>query len=338
MTAITVGLLDEAMAKVAEGAKPWETGTFGLVKTLQSCERNHGRVDMMRSLEDGGLDVAVKRMPNRWVTQGPAEFAMHHPGATEQPWQDLGILRLLAERSFPFCCDLLGLHRDREHTYVTTSLCTEGDLLTWCNQGPPPGEKREAMLRPVAAQIFAGVRLLHELGVAHCDLSMENILLTGGDGGLRVQIIDFGMATLSRTCRGAVRGKPSYQAPEMHTDMEYDAYLADAFALGVVLFTMSAYDYPWASTAREACPLYEYAYGYGLRKLLAKKRLRFAGREPLLQLFSDSLVALLEGLLESNPEDRWGIARAGGADPNKEKPQRLVLEESSWLAAADRGK
>ena len=38
----------------------------------QEAIRNHGRVDMMQ--KRNGEKIAVKRMPNRWVREGPIEF------------------------------------------------------------------------------------------------------------------------------------------------------------------------------------------------------------------------------------------------------------------------
>ena len=54
----------------------------------------------------------------------------------------------------------------------------------------------------------------------------------------------------SRMCKREVRGKQSYQAPEMHGSDTYDAFLADDFALGVVVFAMAVQDYPWTATKK----------------------------------------------------------------------------------------
>jgi len=66
-------------------------------------------------------------------------------------------------------------------------------------------------------------------------------------GALQVKVIDFAVATLARSSK-RVRGKPSYQALDMHNDEEHDSFLADKFAIGVVAFTMATHSYPWLST------------------------------------------------------------------------------------------
>lgn len=300
--------LDAAMRQVSVDVQPWAPGEFATVRTLQDAVRNHGRVDLMKQTMPQGdvRPVAVKRMPNRWVRHGPDEFAEQYPTSSERPWCDIGIVRHLNEIKFPHVCELYGVFRDEETTYVATSLATEGDLFGWCDREPKPGVAREAVMRPIIVQVVAGVRWLHELGVAHRDLSLENILLTSdpGGGGPRIKIIDFGMMTLQRHCQKEVRGKQSYQAPEMHLAGDYDAFLADAFAVGVVIFAMAAQDYPWTSTKGGNCQLFQYVCSYGFRKFLAKRKVRKGHGEHLLDVLSPEFVDLVEGLLQADAKDR----------------------------------
>lgn len=79
----------------------------------------------------------------------------------------------------------------------------EGDLFEWCFRPtvPAPGVEREAHMRPIVAQLLVAVRWLHGLGIAHRDLSLENVLLEDSGAELRVKLIDFGMATMKRKVR-----------------------------------------------------------------------------------------------------------------------------------------
>jgi len=304
--------LSEAMAEVALDVGRWIVTDFEYVRQLQEATDSVHRVDMMESRKHGGRYVAVKRIPSEWVLSGQEEFEEAHPEAAGQPWQDLGLLKELNLLGYPHVCELLGTFRGRDHMYVITSLATEGSLVTWCDGALPPGRTRESAARPLVVQVLMAVQRLHDLGVAHRDLSLENILLTdAGNGELRVKLIDFGMATLSRQCQKEVRGQPAYIAPEMHSDGEYDAFLTDAFALGVVIFAMTTYDYPWKSTRQDDCRLFEYASVFGLRKLLGKRKLRHGGSNHLLDVLSPPLVNLLAGLLEVAPERRLSLGEVG---------------------------
>jgi len=183
-------------------------------------------------------------------------------------------------------------------------------------------------MKPLTHQMFSAVQWMHDLGVAHRDLSLENILLTDvGGSELQIKIIDFGMCTLSRTCRGEVRGKQSYQAPEMHLDAEYSAFLADEFAIGVTMFAMAAQDYPWTSTKPSVCQLNEYVGMFGFRKFLQKRKLRRGSGEYLIQVFSPALVEVLEGLLQKQPSSRYGFGESSFACQS----ERISVWDSSWV-------
>jgi len=299
---LTPNVLDDVMGKISLGIGSWDSKRFSMVRNLQDAVRNHGQVDLMNDKERG--KVAVKRMPTRWVKTGPKEFASQYPQASERPWVDMGIVKHLNGHGYPFVCELLGVFIDKEESFVVTSFCTEGDLFSWCDRDTPPGKQREQVMAPIVAQIFNAVRFLHELGIAHRDLSLENILLTKTpQGELQVKVIDFGMATLQRMCRKEVRGKQSYTAPEMHLDAEYDAYLADEFAIGVVLFAMAAQDYPWTSTKKGACQLFEFVHTFGLQQFLKKRKTR-KGNAHLIEIFTPKFIEVIEGLLAIKPRHR----------------------------------
>jgi serine/threonine protein kinase len=186
-------------------------------------------------------------------------------------------------------------------------LANEGDLFGWCDKAPKPGKEREPLSRPLALQLFEAVRWMHELGISHGDLSLENILLTStGKEDLNMQIIDFGMATLDRQRQG-VFGKASYQAPEMHKDEKYDAFASDNFAVGVTLFAMTTHDFPWQSTKPNTDALFEYIRNCGLRSFVAKRKLRTGNGENIKEAMSDDLFDLIEGLIQLKSQDRFNL-------------------------------
>merc|ERR1712032_710666 len=154
-------------------------------------------------------------------------------------------------------------------------------------------------------QIFAAASWLHNLGIAHRDLSLENTLVTDGGGGeMQIKLIDFGMATLSKSCTHEIRGKASYQAPEMHGKSPCDPIAFDHFALGVVLFAMASQDYPWSSTEPNTCRLFESVKQLGLRKVLTHRRVRKQSSKKLSDVLSPDFVELVEGMLAFDPAER----------------------------------
>lgn len=342
---ITPQDLEVTLSDLATNAKPWKDGEFKFIKTLQDAVRNHGRVDLMDAAgSSGGPEnlIAVKRMPNRWMRTGPKEFKEQYPSASERPWFDLAFIKQLNMRGLPYVCDFIDILRDDGHTYVGMALATEGDLFGWCDCEPRPSAEREDVMRPLVVQMFTAVQLIHSLGIAHRDLSLENILLTRDERGeLLVKVIDFGMGTLTRVVAKEIRGKQSYQAPEMHLDEEYDGFLTDAFALGVVVFAMSVQDYPWISTKRNTCQLFEYVSTYGLIKLLERRKLRKGKGEHLVEVLTKGLTEMLVALLAVKSQDRaalgepcWAQAHEGRS-PSRDvmsarKSGKLSLRMSVW--------
>lgn len=307
---------------------PFQPAGLQQVKLLQEAKRNKGQVNLMRYLDDGHL-VAVKRMPNKWVTGSHKEFTKRSPYSTERPWYDIGILRYLNELGFKHCCTLEAIYRDEAHTYVATSFADQGDLFDWSGASTTRGDEQEVTMRPLVRQIMDAVLWLHDHGIAHRDLSLENVLLCSSPDSAPpyIKLIDFGMATTARHASGPF-GKESYQAPEMHMPGKlYNTYLVDTFAIGVIVFGMAAADYPWQSTRKGSCELYDYIAVHGLRKFLTLRRVRGGRGEVLQDVMSEGLTQLLEALLITDP-----LERATLGERCFEAEDRKSVRELAWLA------
>jgi len=302
-----------------------------MVGKVQDAARNQG---VVHKVYDGLEEqfVAVKQMPNQWVSSCHEMFLLTHRGETERPWVDIGCSAFLNVIAYPYVCPLVGVYRDGESTYVVSKLASEGDFFSWSGQPSlaAPGPEREVLMKPLALQILDGMRCLHDLSIVHRDLSLENLLLSRNYGELRVQIIDFGMASTSRYFQDDVRGKPSYQAPEMHQDVVCDAFLADTFSVGVALYAMLLKDYPWMSTRPGCCKCHEFARRHGFQGFLRKRKFRGTG-DTLAQHMSAPLIQLLSGLLSFCPEERLTLGEVAWLETGS---RRSVWQEP-WLVDED---
>ncbi|GAO46816.1 hypothetical protein G7K_1034-t1 [Saitoella complicata NRRL Y-17804] len=143
-------------------------------------------------------------------------------------------------------------------------------------------------------QMIAGVRFLHERGVAHRDIKPENVFLDG-DGNLLIG--DFGLAAMFRHkgitkyVKGKVGSLP-YLAPEVVMAEKYDAAKVDVWSCGVVLFVLLLGTCPWDEPAPFNPEFSHYARG-GLY-------------EPWDKLDLDAL-GLVRGMLMVDPERRMTI-------------------------------
>ncbi|KAI8877658.1 kinase-like protein [Backusella circina FSU 941] len=98
-------------------------------------------------------------------------------------------------------------------------------------------------------QMLNGVAYLQQMGLAHRDLKLDNMVL---DERGMVKIIDFGCAVVNKyphettvhKSKG-ICGSDPYIAPEQFSESEYNAQLSDLWSCGIVFVCMSICRFPW---------------------------------------------------------------------------------------------
>eukprot|EP00931_Biecheleriopsis_adriatica_P118105 TRINITY_DN9356_c0_g1_i1.p1 TRINITY_DN9356_c0_g1~~TRINITY_DN9356_c0_g1_i1.p1 ORF type:complete len:540 (-),score=70.67 TRINITY_DN9356_c0_g1_i1:105-1724(-) len=307
-TQIPEAEFQKAVLQAETQIKPWVEQDYRCQYMLAKAIGNFGYVDLTRRKTDGAV-FAAKRMSNIWVCDKPSSFTEKFGESLENPWVDMATLALLQKHSYPYSCRLEGAFRDKGHTYVLTDVATQGDLLRWCSV-PDVDDQRESNTLPVATQLFLAVKTLHDMGIAHRDLSLDNVLLTSGSSSSpRLKLADFGMATMTRTGKQDEGGKHLYRAPEINTEPSHDSFVADNFAVGVIIFGMVARTYPWRSThPRDADPQYQCFKYRGMQCLL--EHLTAGDTHVLASKISPQLAEMLGGLLHWDPKERLCMGEA----------------------------
>ncbi len=104
----------------------------------------------------------------------------------------------------------------------------------------------------VITQVCGALDEAHLQHIVHRDLKPDNIMIQPTAGGLRVKVLDFGIAKLrdqsasNLTQTGSVMGTPRYMSPEQCIGEELDSR-SDIYSLGVVLYEMLAGVVPFNS-------------------------------------------------------------------------------------------
>jgi serine/threonine protein kinase/ribosomal protein L40E len=105
------------------------------------------------------------------------------------------------------------------------------------------GPLNAAFAAAVTSQVCAALDEAHRRHIVHRDIKPDNIILNSTPTGLRVKVLDFGIAKLRDdtashlTQTGSVMGTPHYMSPEQCLGEELDNR-ADVYSVGVVLYEM----------------------------------------------------------------------------------------------------
>ena len=148
----------------------------------------------------------------------------------------------------------------------------------------------------IGAQAAAGLAAAHSIGLIHRDIKPGNILLEANTD--KVKLTDFGLARAAEDVRltstGFVSGTPLYMSPEQARGEEAD-HRSDLYSFGAVMYEMLA-----------ARPPFE-----GKSPLAVLRQVADEPHPPVRDANPDApdwLVAVIDRLLEKNPDDRFQSA------------------------------
>ncbi|KAF9451606.1 Pkinase-domain-containing protein [Macrolepiota fuliginosa MF-IS2] len=118
--------------------------------------------------------------------------------------------------------------------WIVTELCSGGELFDYLVE---KGRLEEDETRVIFGQLCLAVAYLHESGIVHRDLKLENVLL---DERCRIKLGDFGF-TREYDKNGFMQtfcGTTGYASPEMLQGKRYQGPEVDVWSLGVILYCL----------------------------------------------------------------------------------------------------
>ncbi|KAL4834599.1 hypothetical protein H8958_005950 [Nasalis larvatus] len=141
----------------------------------------------------------------------------------------------------PFVHSLGDSWQGKRHLFIMCSYCSTDLYSLWSAVGCFP----EASIRLFAAELVLVLCYLHDLGIMHRDVKMENILL---DERGHLKLTDFGLSRhLPQGARAyTICGTLQYMAPEVLSGGPYN-HAADWWSLGVLLFSLATGKFPVAA-------------------------------------------------------------------------------------------
>jgi len=180
--------------------------------------------------------------------------------------------------------------------FVFMKLCPYGTLLDVVTD---KGKLSEVEARLLFRQIAEAVRYLHQdAHIIHCDLKLENLVLSSKDS---LRLSDFGLSQqlhCSSVCKLPPSGSIAYCPPELLSGpSRSNSVCSDIWSLGIILFAMAAGGFPFND-------------GYEPR-LVMKIR---SGRYTIPPEFSPPLSDLIKWMLQSKPDLRPSISEVLDSD------------------------
>ncbi|XP_028824463.1 ribosomal protein S6 kinase-related protein-like [Denticeps clupeoides] len=159
-------------------------------------------------------------------------------GVLEQSKEEVIVQRQVRH---PFVHNLQDCWQTQRHLYIMCDYCSTGDLYTYWMMS---GRFGEDVVKVFGAELGSALGFLHDFGIIHRDVKMENVLLTD-EGHLR--LADFGLSRrLERGGRAfTICGTIQYMAPEVLGGGPY-SHAADWWSLGILLFALATGKFPVA--------------------------------------------------------------------------------------------
>ncbi|KAF0682574.1 Aste57867_25306 [Aphanomyces stellatus] len=204
---------------------------FTAVRTLRDAI--YGKVMLCHRQHRQDECVAIKMMSRPHMAAKTALRSGHQ--IKEDGDEEFAILQRLAPH--PSVLTLVQHFEHEDMLCLVFEFCPHGELFDHLHHHQPSKAVSERQAATWFRQIVDGVQHIHAAGIAHRDLSLENILL---DAAWHCRICDFGLSSQQgKWCSGRV-GKPFYMAPEVYIGdhQSYNGFKADVWSLGVLLFIL----------------------------------------------------------------------------------------------------
>ena len=266
----------------------------------------------------GGPDVAIARIPGVDRTRFDAELALARRVESDH------VPRILAAQ--------VDEHGDG---YLVMERCDGPSLAEIVGRGALP----IADAAPIMVAFARGLSAIHQSAVLHRDVKLENVMLSSGDAGPRLKILDFGMSEPARNessvlfSLAEIGGTLPYMAREVARGTEVDAR-SDVYAFGVCCYRMLTGEFPLPPRERES----QFDY-------LARLRDSTVDAAALPDALPDAARAIIARMLDPERERRpfmpevvETFERAFGVEPIAAPPRvagptrRTTLERAGQLA------
>jgi len=214
--------------------------------TQAHLSKKYGKWGRVLGSGAGGTVRLIKASPkNGGHLFAVKEFRPKRNGESEKEYQKKVTAEFCVGSTLKHCniIETLDIVSDHGHYYEVMEYAPF-DLFSVVMSGK--------MCRPeiycVFRQICDGVEYLHEMGLAHRDLKLDNCVMNTNN---IVKLIDFGTATVfhypgkAQTPATGIVGSDPYLAPEVLSKEPYDPRKTDVWSVAIIFMCMVLRRFPW---------------------------------------------------------------------------------------------
>jgi len=147
------------------------------------------------------------------------------------------------------------IHEQTNLPVLVLELVPGIEYIEYIQKRSPEEARNEDILVSLMLQMAIAVGALHEQGIVHRDIKLENTIINLSTR--QIKLVDLGLAKALDPSKGkyyaysSVKvGSASYAAPEMHERFShFDLRVADCYALGVCLFATLVGNFPFKGSS-----------------------------------------------------------------------------------------
>ena len=144
---------------------------------------------------------------------------------------------MMKKLDHPNIIRIIETYRTASKLYIVMELCTGGELFDKLYD-QEDSKFSEDSARSLVNKMVSALNYLHQAGIAHRDLKLENFIFTNKSENAEIKLIDFGYSQnyLSQDHMNSIVGTAYYIAPEV-LEGDYTKE-CDIWSMGVILFMM----------------------------------------------------------------------------------------------------
>lgn len=315
-------LLPSALRSCLAYSTPWQCrpGSVDLNELYPELVRDHNDSSIIGEGTDGKIFISNSTLTTatkRFFPEHTTSEQIHHEYWIGHAFDHLNIAKTYSlNRIQDQDDDDEGLCWEMQMEYIPFSLLDLLDIDAWKER---KWDMEEALC--LFTQLLSAVAYMHDQGIAHRDLKVENVLVAR-DG--TVKLIDFGSAARSRDMltgkhvwsRENWVGTPITMAPETHGETFFDMEKADVWSLGVVLLRLWAGRYLWEPDAvLGGLEENEDFERFLTQRANGKSCYEDKDDDGGLCMIPWEVREVVEGMLEVDARRRWSMERVMGSLP-----------------------